>query len=96
MRVVLRFGSAPPREHTLGGFRVTGGELLAVKRAQDGRGVVVRVEIEDALAELVSPWPVASAWRCDARERDGAALGVTDFVLRAGEGRIQSLRLVPA
>jgi hypothetical protein len=97
MRVVLRFGEPAASEHELGGFRATGGELLAVKRAQDGRGFIARIEIDGGLAQLVPPWPVASAWRCDARERDGEPLAIPadDFVFRAAEGRIQSVRLVP-
>jgi hypothetical protein len=97
MRVVLHFGEAPPREHVVGGFRATGGEVLAVKRAQDGRGVIARIEIEEGLAQLVPPWPVAEVWRCDARERDVAPLAMAgeDLVFRAGEGRIQTVRLLP-
>jgi hypothetical protein len=96
-RAMLRFGPPPAKEHVLGGFRATGGELLAVKRAEDGRGVVARIEIERGLAHLVAPWPVATAWRCDARERDLAPLEVTgdDFVFRSADGRIQTVRLLP-
>ncbi len=94
---MLRFGATAPAEHALGGFRATGGELLAVKRAEDGRGVVARIEIEGGLAQLVAPWPVAAAWRCDARERDQAPLDATgdDLVFRVADGRIQTVRLVP-
>ena len=86
-RALLRFGPPAAKEHVLGGFRATGGELLAVKRAEDGRGVIARIEIESGLARMVVPWPVASAWTCDARERDLAPLEVTGEELRLPVGR---------
>jgi len=80
-------------------FAVGGGvEVLAIKPAHRGEGLIVRLyRLDPSLSEarLSCPWPIGSATLCDARERDIYALSTNGESLKAPlKGALTSVRII--
>jgi hypothetical protein len=73
-----------------------GVRVRAVKRAEDGRGTIVRVAVDRRPASVRVDAAVRQVVRCDALERDVAELAVRDGVVRLPDDcGLVTLRLVP-
>jgi mannosylglycerate hydrolase len=75
--------------------------LSAVKTAEDGAGIIVRVfnsADTDGTAVLRPGFAVASAWACDLEERGGTEIPLDDGVVRLPlrGNEIATVRLVPS
>ena len=102
LAVTLRIppGGALPHETSFVSLRAPGIAMSALKRAEDGEGVIVRLynpTRRPSEGELRTLWPIARAWECRLDEtptEEAGLLGPRTVRLRLGPGEIKTYRLI--